>query len=60
MNVRNFSVARVITIAALTTSIGAVSVFGQEVAEEEASGDVITMSVFSVDASQDQGYRATN
>jgi iron complex outermembrane recepter protein len=57
---RKFSVYRRMAFTALTTAFGAVSVFGQETAEDDVSGDVITMSVFSVDVSQDQGYRATN
>ena len=56
---RTSPVARILkSISAATLVAFPLPVFAQESAEEEE--DVVTMSVFSVDASQDQGYRATN
>ena len=55
------SVSRLAASAALLTAFGAVSVSAQETTQnDEVEEDIVMMSVFSVDASQDQGYRATN
>lgn len=60
---RNLSVRRsahAILAAGLLLNLPSAAFAQETTAENENTGDVITMSVFRVDESQDQGYRATN